>query len=305
MQLKKNLLTIMLFSTFTIAGCSNEPKTTESKVESNQKTEENIETDLNNSSKEVQSHTVEDIKSVPLDQYQDINEINQAKDLSWMTPLFLAQTTRQMSNEDKLNLLYPEYYNEQDAFKKKDLYNQLLPKMEAELKKYSGDYRLKIPVIDDRTNQRDTIIKERLSWVYFNYAFSCCGSYNFETKSFPISNSSLKFGNSSQMIENEQMIKLSTPIGKNSNYNGITYNLPYEPVVPESQLHFKVDDEILARKIESLNSSNYGAIDETGYIYFKVVADENVIWIIPIYADISYYIKETGEDLFSKKYNWK
>ena len=44
-----------------------------------------------------------------------VHDINQDSDLSYLTPLFIAQTPRQMMEEEKLSLISTEYDNEGSA----------------------------------------------------------------------------------------------------------------------------------------------------------------------------------------------
>lgn len=306
MQLKKNFLSIILFSTFTMAGCGNEPKTTENEnnVETNQQTEQNIETDLNNPPVQTEEETHKkpaenesgQISFVPLDQYQNINR---QKDLNWLTALFLAQTTREISDEEKINLMYPEYYNEKDGFKKKDLQSKLMPQMKSELSKYNGDYRVKVPI--NVKEEKEQALKEGTeydAYISISDRYFYLERYDFDKQSFNLQ----KCGFYAVYplihdVSNKQGVKMiSTEFEED-------FESKYAQEITEKSCSIKVTNENLARKIEAaINSKNLKTI---GFVYFKINANFNKLLAQPIYAKITYLEKDSGEELITKEFNWK
>lgn len=76
------------------------------------------------------------------------HDINQDSDLRYLTALFIAQTPRQLSDEEKLGLLSADYANETDAFKKKELATKLMPQINNQINHYKGTYLIKMPIVD-------------------------------------------------------------------------------------------------------------------------------------------------------------
>lgn len=120
-----------------------------------------------------------------------VHDINQDSDLSYLTPLFIAQTPRQMMEEEKLSLISTEYDNEADTFKKRELAVQLLPKVSQQIKTYQGTYLAKVPIINDQ-KIADQFLKQQndknLSPLSVNvFGIDTTRPYDFTTKTFAMS----------------------------------------------------------------------------------------------------------------------
>lgn len=309
MKFKQNLLAVLLLTTLGGAGCDKLPIGNNEQTDSKTNVNTSATSDSRGSKEDAQAEnkavveqgselTIQDqeekITAVPLDQYHDINQF---QDLGWFTPLFLAQTSRPMSDEDKLNLMSAEYFNEQDAFRKKDLAKELMPKMQETLAKYSGDYRIKVPIFDK--TQRAKNIELGLSYRSIDTRNFNLYSYNFDTQSFEVAicGVSILFG-----FHNSQRITMEAKSSSFPN-ESLVSDIQYVPQLVEKNCAIKIIDEELARRIESL--INDRDIKPKGHVYFKVVANDNNLLAKPVYANVIYTVKSTGEELISKEFNWK
>lgn len=235
------------------------------------------------------------------------HDINLDKDLSYLTPLFLAKTTRQMTDDQKLGLISAEYANETDGFKKRELAAKLQPQLNAILDKYQGTYLIKLPIIDQNATKKNFVLaqqQKKLSEVA-NMHFGAFrdsdnnpsnGYYNFDTHSFKT------FCGIGFHAENNQRIKFD--FGRDS--AGEIPDPTYNPV-PKEGCDLKVTDEAIAKKIETLIAKNpqYDPnVQRTGEIYYTVTADDNYLRATPVYAKITYAMPDTGETLISKEFHW-
>lgn len=235
------------------------------------------------------------------------HDINQDSDLSYLTALFLAKTTRQMTDEEKLGLISAEYANETDAFKKRALAAKLLPQLNATLDKYKGTYVIKMPIIDQNATKNKFVLaqqQKKMSDVA-NMHFGAFrdsdnnaknGYYNFDTHSFKT------YCGIAFHAENKQNIKFD--FGRESSNE--TPDPTFNPV-PKESCDLTVSDETIAQKIETQIAKNpqYDPnILRTGEIYYSVTADENHLRATPIYAKITYTTPDTGETLIIKEFHW-
>lgn len=263
---------------------------------------------------EVQEKT--NVPSMPLEDYIDINSF---KDKSYLTPLFLAQTTRDISDEDKLGLMSAEYHNERDQFKKSDLGKSLLPEVNKEIDKYKGDFGIKIPF--GATHQSYNPYHSS----YTKYASTEPNSgiggelinihlkpYSFDRKEFPISQCT-NTGNGSFVprqfnespVQNEQNIKMhfvgiAPEQATFSKKNFLPDLLQYR--YDNLYCALNIEDQEKAREIEGLRTNEQ--LDTKGFFYYKVTANENMLIAQPVYAKFTLYNINTGEDLATREFTW-
>lgn len=248
--------------------------------------------------------------SEPVLQQTDLSkahDINQDLDLAYLTPLFLAQTTRQMSEEEKLGLMSAEYANEADAFKKRDLATKLLPQITQQLDSYKGTYLIKVPIIDQNatklafeTEQQQKHLS-KVATMHFGALRDSDnnpsnGYYNFDTRSFRT------FCGIEFLAKNTQNIQFDFGRAPADDTPNPTYN-----PVPKEGCDLKVEDEAIAKKIEAQIAKNpqYDPdIKRTGEIYYQVSADENYLRAKPLYAKVTYALPDTGEVLIKKEFHW-
>lgn len=236
--------------------------------------------------------------NVPLSDYKDINA--HGNDLMWLTPFFIAQTTRDFPDEEKLNMLSPEYYNEQDGFKKQDIAKEELPRINAELDKYRGDYRVYLSYPDKFTNIfniSDVSDNKGLEYyVYFWPQVPSLKGYDFQAKHFPIYDCTFK------VEGNRLRVSGSGDTNDSSTKNEQNIELITKEVTSSSNCALEVTDEGLARKIEELITA--GDLDTKVKVYYQLSADINNVIATPVYAKAQYLNKTTGEELATKEFNF-
>ncbi|WP_339343596.1 hypothetical protein [uncultured Psychrobacter sp.] len=256
--------------------------------------------------------------SMPLEDYIDINDF---KDMSYLTKLFLAQTTRELSDEDKLGLMSIEYHNEPDQFKKNDLGKALLPEINKELDKYKGDLGIKIPFgnIYEPYNPYYSTYKKKEelrggfknSWAGSEAVNINIRSFDFEKNEFLISQ--CRYGQygfsmrslNANRVSNEQNISIyylnSAPeqaTFTNETFRPNSYEYKYDNLY----CGLKFEDQEKAREVEALRVAE--KLDTKGFMYYKVTADQNVLIAHPVYAKYTLYNIDTGEDLATRELTW-
>jgi hypothetical protein len=109
-------------------------------------------------------------RSVPVASYVDLNGEPAGMALTYIVS---AKTQGAVSDEDKLNRLSPSYYNETDAFKKKDLAATELPRINAAMDEYRKHDYYALPV-------------SGYSQKPLGLTNVTVSQYDFNTKSFPL-----------------------------------------------------------------------------------------------------------------------
>lgn len=302
MKHRKHLLLISsLLLTFGLSACDkkNQDELVQDEIsndelsETSTQDEQNVDNYNNEPISSVENETVNQelkIPDMPLDQYHDVN---QDSDFSWITPLFIAQSTQELSEEEKLNFLSPEYYNETDAFKKQDLKKTLVPQLEQQIAQYKGDYRVKVPIRTDGNKFYYEQAELNLTKSYKDY-FRAVGAYDFDSKSFPI-NDCERFDFA---VSNEQNIRIYTVNSKGARKFGAA---TFRPVI-KTECKLEIADENLARKIEEVRAD--GRLWNRGNFYFKLEGKRDYIEAYPVFAEFTYYDTATGEDLISKEIHY-
>lgn len=234
-----------------------------------------------------------------------VHDINQDSDLSYLTPLFIAQTPRQMMEEEKLSLISTEYDNEADTFKKRELAVQLLPKVSQQIKTYQGTYLAKVPIINDQ-KIADQFLKQQndknLSPLSVNvFGIDTTRPYDFTTKTFAMSCemdkflSHGKYGGLGPFFGNKQSIQLDF-------LRHINDSTQYIVAPPQEKCELLVDDEAVAKKIEAARINN--TLGGRGELYVQITADENQLKAKPLQATVSYLDTQTNETLATKTFHW-
>jgi hypothetical protein len=72
------------------------------------------------------------------DRATPLTSYTQATDPSWLTYIFVSREDPQPSDEEKMKLFSPAYFNETDSFKQHDLLTSGLPKVNATLAEYKA-----------------------------------------------------------------------------------------------------------------------------------------------------------------------
>lgn len=128
----------------------------------------------------VQASTAD--KSVPLDKYALFRLNDEDRHFA---RLFYAIKGVPASDEEVLNVLSADYYNERDGFKKQEIKSQIIPRITAELEQYKN-----------------------MRYVAFESDDSRLGAYDFSKKGFPLNNSGIQAGCLRTMIKTTSGVDL-------------------------------------------------------------------------------------------------
>lgn len=296
MNRKKHLTVFSsLLLALSLTACSNTENDT-----GNEEVVDTTATDISEQSNVARAESSQDkqktdrlisIPSIPLSSYHDIK---QDADAEWLTWFFVSNSDREFSDEEKLDLLSPEYYNEEDAFRKQALKQELLPKIDEGLAKYKGDYRIAIPIVgyfDD---------KDFITYIS-DYAFGL-EAYDFDSNSFPVRDC----GNAEFSIKNKQNIELQIHYPNRDSYMQYAVDDNDQKLLEDDKVErgfcqLQVEDQQLARKIEQARSqSKLGSI---GTMYVKPIANKGYIAAHAVLTEVTYYDRETKESFITKKFD--
>lgn len=221
-------------------------------------------------SQSVPSQPASSVTSAKTLDLSHVHNINQDSDLSYLAPLFIAQTPRQMTEEEKLSLISTEYDNEADTFKKRELAVQLLPKVNQQIKTYQGTYLAKVPIINDQKTADQFLQQQNdknLSPLSVNvFGIDTTRPYDFTTKTFAMSCemdkflSHGKYGGLGPFFGNKQSIQLDF-------LRHINDSTQYIVAPPQEKCELLVDDEAVAKKIEAARINN--TLGGRGELYSK------------------------------------
>lgn len=256
-------------------------------------------------SQSVPSQPASSVTSAKTLDLSHVHDINQDSDLSYLAPLFIAQTPRQMTEEEKLSLISTEYDNEADTFKKRELAVQLLPKVSQQIKTYQGTYLAKVPIINDQKTADQFLQQQNdknLSPLSVNvFGIDTTRPYDFTTKTFAMSCemdkflSHGKYGGLGPFFGNKQSIQLDF-------LRHINDSTQYIVAPPQEKCELLVDDEAVAKKIEAARVNN--TLGGRGELYVQITADENQLKAKPLQAIVSYLDTQTNETLATKTFHW-
>ncbi|WP_288654505.1 MULTISPECIES: hypothetical protein [Pantoea] len=128
---------------------------------------------------------------------QSSNDAFKAVNSDQLMLLFLANSGRQVSDEEKLSLLSGRWNAERDPFKKNDMKQSELESAENQLAAFKGIKLIKISRLNYRMNgKKATAEKSIVTSAFMNMRKP--DDYDFDTKSFPMNmsgcNDSLKYG---------------------------------------------------------------------------------------------------------------
>lgn len=174
--------------------------------------------------------------SLPLSQYLKVP----ATDAAFLTKLVVAMATPPFGDEEKLDLLSANYYNEKDGFKKRDIAKAELPAINAKLNRLKNMHYISIPL---QVHEAEYPIKlDPLNLALW------LDSYDFASKSFPIIGSASQQDCFAWHAFNNQGVGLQTS----------NTNLPCA---------LKITDEAMARRIEDVNKHLNLDLKGTVYLY--------------------------------------
>lgn len=169
-------------------------------------------------------------RSMPLANYLGLND--EAAGMA-LTYIVSAKSPTPLSEDEKLNRLSPSYYNETDAFKRKELAKTELPRVEAALEKYRRNDYYTLPV---------SAYAQQPIWLT-NVSVS---QYDFNTKSFPLTS----YGQSCWA-------------GTLRNQQGVTLKI----LPSDFPCNLPVSDEAQAKSIETARAQNTLGLQGTLYLF--------------------------------------
>lgn len=310
---KKHLIIISsLLLVLSLNGCSNDQQETE------QESVVEAESEVSKAESEVVEPNGDkstangfSASSLNMADYKVI-DLSSIDNLDWLTPFLLANTSQEVTDEDKVRLFSDEYNSETDGFKKKDMFNELLPKVKQEIKRYeNANIIVKAPIMynlsyEDEHKYRDEQEEKGLLPVYSGTA--SLNNYDFDVEGFSY-NCDMSL---SKSTHGGTVILI--------NKNAIYINNLYELEGSDKNIHcetdglkqvngyefLEVNDEVLARKIEKALTdgrpmTNLAARGDAYYV-LKVI--RNNIYAIPLKANVEYINKETKESLLKKQLNF-
>lgn len=278
MQINISTIALVTILSINVVACSNEPSQ-DSVAESDV---EVYEDDQDSSAEDILAteKSVTEAEPVAFDAslYHDIN---QDSDFSYITALSLAQTDRDMFDNERLIHMYPEYQQEQDPQKREAMVKELIPKLKSEMAKYEDPYRIKVKVMpaDEGYEFGLEQEKKRLTGAFFRADGDMLKRYDFETKSFPI---------------------YPTQVGARSNPCWFPLRLTNKlqdhdsSIKPNEDCTLEIPDGALAEKM----STAY--ISLTGMAYYRV----EDITAFPERVDLVFSNSETGEEYATKTFTW-
>ncbi|HDJ8878435.1 TPA: hypothetical protein PRQ40_003804 [Escherichia coli] len=198
----------------------------------------------------------ENIKNHTTEQKPTRQEYIPINDSESLTFFYVALNNNKISNEEKLNLLSPEYYNEHDVFKKQDIAERELPLINKRISKYEGKRFIVLNIKNSSMKINDLF-----------FSAPSLGHYDFEKKAFPL-----------------------LLCGYNSYYNQIINKQNVVISINNDKCYFPVPDRTKAQQIESFISNNVFDMKSSGKIYLSVENTNN-----PIKASVDYFDMEISD----------
>lgn len=312
------LLFPSLVMALSISACSNEQQENqqESVVEA-EVLESEAEVAASNKDKSVAKDGFS-ASSINMADYKVV-DLSSMENLDWLTPFLLANTSQEITDEDKVRLFSDEYNSETDGFKKKDMFNELLPKVKQEIKSYeNANIIVKAPIFGSRSSYEDQSGYAEYSnkqtekgYLSIYAQVGSLGPYDFDNEGFRYECSiGLTYAANKNGIDMKGLDKLQ---GSHEKIHCETDGLikGTHESKPTGEDFLKVSDEALARKIESIidedkNRGFYSMLGDRGDAYFVLRVIRNNIYAIPLKADVEYFSASTKETLLKKqlKFTW-
>lgn len=174
-----------------------------------------------------------------------------------LTKLLIAKLPDRFPDEEKFGLLSVRYYNERDAFKKKDIADELRPNLDKELEALAKLNYMAVPIDDVPYSQRGRSV--------FHLSPLKVRSYSFDLKGFPLTG---RYGEASCW---------ESRFGNNQNVN-VTVSGGDTPCF------LAVTDEDKARAIETALQS--GNVELRGMAYINLNARDRNLYGKVMHAHI-------------------
>lgn len=324
MNRKKHLtLFSSLLLAFSLTACSNtDNDTSNEEVVDTTATDAKVETEVvaSNKDKSVAKNGFS-ASTINMADYKVI-DLSSMENLDWLTPFLLANTSQEITDEDKVRLFSDEYNSETDGFKKKDMFNELLPKVKQEIKRYeNANIIVKAPIIesvfDDQYMYKYMDEQTEKGLLTILSTVGLLGAYDFDVEGFSyfcdMSLSTLD-PHGGMVLVNKNGIDIKNLYELNKSYNkihcetdGLKQRTRDSDEVATAEDFLEVNDEALARKIEETTAgSGLSKLSARGDAYYVLKIMRNNIYAIPLKANVEYFNTETKESLLRKqlKFTW-
>lgn len=204
-------------------------------------------------------------RNVPISQYVLFQP--DADDII-LTKLLIAKSPGRFPDAEKFGLLSANYYNESDAFKKKDIADGLRPTLDKELEALAKLSYMAVPIEDVPYSQRGRSV--------FHMSPLKLSSYSFDLKGFPLTG---RYGETScweGRFGNDQNVSVLVSGG-------------------DTPCFLKVTDEDKARAIETALQA--GIVELRGMAYIHVSARDRNLYGKVMHARIDLIHKTTKTQL--------
>lgn len=203
--------------------------------------------------------------SVPISQYVMITP---DEDPIILTKFLIAKSGNLFSEDEALRLLSAQYYNERDAFKKKDIAKALMPSLNDELKAMAGTSYLAIPI--------ELVPYGQKGRSAFNIDPLSVQTYNFDLGGFPL------------------LAKYGAKDCWSSSFSN-TQNVSVSVTGPDAPCFLPVKDETAARAIE--NAIQSSDLEFRGTAYVQLTARKRSLYGQVVHAKIELTHRVTKENL--------
>lgn len=200
-------------------------------------------------------------RSVPTTSYTELNKEPAGTSITYIVS---AKSSTRLNDDQKLNLFSPSYYHQPDAFKKKDIAQTELPRIDSALETYRTQNYYSLP-LNQRPQANQPLQLTNIS----------LGQYDFKSKAFPLRSYGQYCWAGS--IRNQQGVSLKI--------------LPSD--IP---CLLSVADETQAKQIEAARAQNALGLEGTIYLFIPI-EDRGTALAVVSQAHVTLRNVKTGETL--------
>lgn len=230
-------------------------------------------------------------KNHPKEKYLNINQGFNGQELTYLNIAYLKE---KFTKEDILSYLSPQYYNEKDGFKKRDIADKEHPVIEKKIENIKSKNKyFYVPMSDGHgsiSNAMSLALNDnkKADKDVLKIGAPTLEKYDFDISAFPIRNP--------MRLQRSQQDDCWSGFFGNSQGFGIKINNTYD--LP---CYFKVKDELKARKIESLIAEMNVKISGKIYLFIYPNATQKTLEAEVVGVDMGAYNRETNEFLSENK----
>lgn len=234
--------------------------------------------------------------SEPKDALNGYIDVNDDPELNFVKYLQIADS----GDEEKLLTISEEYREEEDTFKRQDLAKNLLPEINKKINEYRNGYHVKIPIASEPGVYRERKGHDE------QYDFTVISGDDFKFHAYIPEKKAFV----SQLCNSYGFILDIEGVHSDEDRFYTSFDVSPFDIYPKSLTYFEteigplcgiaVTDETIARKIEDARANNL--LEVEGYGYFDLFVDQAEDKLLtPVLLDVTYYNRETNENLLTKK----